>query len=125
MSNSNQTTLKLTDVHKTYGKAALSIPVLTGVNLTFQSGDAAAITGPSGCGKSTLLHLIGTLDVPSSGKIEINGQDPTAFSEPQLARFRNEQIGFVFQDHHLLPQYDVLENVLVPTFAFPGTTPDG
>lgn len=124
MSDSTQTTLKLVDVRKNYGGAELTIPVLTGVNLALRSGDAAAITGPSGCGKSTLLHLIGTLDVPSSGRIEFDGHNPTDFSEPELARFRNEKIGFVFQDHHLLPQYNVLENVLVPTFAFPGTGTD-
>jgi lipoprotein-releasing system ATP-binding protein len=84
------------------------------------AGQALAITGPSGSGKSTLLHLIGTLDTPDRGRIEINGQDPTRLSEPELARFRNQVIGFVFQDHHLLPQYSVLENVLLPTLAFPG-----
>lgn len=114
---STPTTLKLTDVHKEYG-GANPVPVLKGVDFEMKSGQAAAITGPSGCGKSTLLHLIGTLDSPTSGKIEIDGRDPGSFSEPELARFRNQQIGFVFQDPHLLPQFTVLENVLIPTFAF-------
>ena len=81
-------------------------------------GELLALTGPSGSGKSTLLHLIGTLDKPSSGRIEINGDDPFKLAEPQLARFRNQVVGFVFQDHHLLPQYSALENVLMPTLAF-------
>jgi len=77
-----------------------------------------AITGPSGSGKSTLLHLIGTLDRPDAGAIEIEGQQPHRLAEAALARFRNATIGFVFQEHHLLPQYSVLENVLIPTVAF-------
>jgi len=109
--------LKVQDLYKEYG-GANPVPVLKGVDFEMRSGQAAAITGPSGCGKSTLLHLIGTLDSPTSGKIEIDGRDPGSFSEPDLARFRNQQIGFVFQDHHLLPQFTVLENVLIPTFAF-------
>ena len=81
-------------------------------------GQRLALTGPSGSGKSTLLHLIGTLDTPSGGTIEINSENPFELSEPRLAKFRNRVIGFVFQDHHLLPQYSVLENVLMPTLAF-------
>jgi lipoprotein-releasing system ATP-binding protein len=81
-------------------------------------GTSVAITGPSGSGKSTLLHIIGTLEKPTDGQVEINNTDPFTLSEPDLARYRNTLIGFVFQDNHLLPQYSVLENVLVPTFAF-------
>ncbi|MYA21555.1 MAG: ABC transporter ATP-binding protein, partial [Gemmatimonadetes bacterium] len=77
-----------------------------------------ALIGPSGSGKSTLLHLLGTLEPPTSGQIAISGQDPLALPEPQLARFRNQHIGFVFQNHHLLPQYSALENALIPTLAF-------
>jgi lipoprotein-releasing system ATP-binding protein len=76
-----------------------------------------AVPHPSGCGKSTLLHILGTLDRPTSGHLELKGQDPFQLDEPALARFRNERIGFVFQDHHLLPQCSVLENVLLPTIA--------
>ncbi len=77
-----------------------------------------AITGPSGSGKSTLLHIIGTLEPPSDGHIDIDGEDPFSLQEGALARFRNRGIGFVFQNHQLLPQYSVLENVLMPVLAF-------
>jgi len=119
--------VKLEDVRKSFDTETVEVPVLRGITLGLDPGAALAITGPSGSGKSTLLHLIGTLDRPSSGRIEIDGVDRTTLPEPELARFRNRSIGFVFQDHHLLPQYDVLENVLVPTLAFPGEgagTPD-
>lgn len=110
--------LKLKNIYKNYGTESRPVEVLKGITFEATAGDGIAITGPSGCGKSTLLHLIGTLDTPTSGKISINGEDPTQFPEPQLAKFRNQKIGFVFQDHHLLPQYSVLENVLIPAFAF-------
>ena len=93
--------------------------VLDGISLDLKKGDSLAITGPSGCGKSTLLHCLGTLTVPSSGDISIGGINPFILAEPELARFRNEIVGFVFQDHHLLPQYTTLENVMLPAFAFP------
>jgi lipoprotein-releasing system ATP-binding protein len=112
------TSLKVTDINKAFGADSNPVEVLRGVSFAMTAGEALAVTGPSGSGKSTLLHLIGTLDVPDSGTIEINGQNPTQLSEPELARFRNQVIGFVFQDHHLLPQYTVLENVLIPTVAF-------
>ena len=112
-------TLVLRDVHKQYATAAEPVSVLRGISFELAPGEALAITGPSGSGKSTLLHLIGTLDRPSSGTITIDGKNPFDLSEPELARFRNRKVGFVFQDSHLLPQYTVLENVLVPTVAFP------
>lgn len=112
-------TLVLKDVHKQYETAAEPVSVLRGISLEMAPGEALAITGPSGSGKSTLLHLIGTLDRPTSGTITIDGKNPFDLSEPELARFRNRKAGFVFQDSHLLPQYTVLENVLVPTVAFP------
>jgi lipoprotein-releasing system ATP-binding protein len=95
------------------------VEVLAGISLDLAPGDALVVTGPSGSGKSTLLHILGTLDRPSSGTVTIGGSDPFQLSEPELARFRNRSVGFVFQDHHLLPQYSVLENVLLPTLAFP------
>ena len=117
MQNSNSTLLSLQHLHKHFGDAPRIVEVLRDISFEIASGQSLAIVGPSGSGKSTLLHLIGTLDRPSSGTITLNGQDPFTFSEPELAHFRNAQIGFVFQDHHLLPQYSVLENVLIPTLA--------
>jgi len=115
--------LTVRDVHKRFGtssEASEPVEVLRGISFELGEGEALAITGPSGSGKSTLLHLIGSLDRPSSGTIEIDGTDPFALPEPKLAWFRNRTIGFVFQDSHLLPQYTVLENVLVPSLAFKG-----
>lgn len=106
--------LQVSNLSKDYG----SVEVLRDVSFSFTDGVSVAITGPSGSGKSTLLHIIGTLEKPTNGQVRINNTDPFALSEPELARYRNSVIGFVFQDHHLLPQYSVLENVLVPTFAF-------
>lgn len=107
------------DVTKTYSTAHDQVEVLKGAKFELTGGEAAAITGPSGSGKSTLLHLIGTLDHPTGGQIQISGTDPFVLSEKELAHFRNRTVGFIFQDHHLLPQYSVLENVLIPTLAFP------
>ncbi len=118
MMTSDSTSLKVSEVYKNFGHESREVEVLRGVSLEMGGGESLAITGPSGSGKSTLLHLIGTLDRPSSGIIKINDKDPFALPEPQLAKFRNRVIGFVFQDHHLLPQYSVLENVLIPTMAF-------
>jgi lipoprotein-releasing system ATP-binding protein len=113
--------LKLSEVAKHFDLRNTRVDVLRGISFEMTSGHSLAVTGPSGSGKSTLLHLIGTLDVPSSGTITIDGKEPFLRPEPELARFRNESIGFVFQDSHLLPQYTVLENVLLPTLAFPGS----
>jgi len=109
--------LQLTDVTKRFETRHHVVEVLRGISFGMDAGESLVITGPSGSGKSTLLHLVGTLDEPTSGEIRIGDVDPFGMSEPELAAFRNSSIGFVFQDHHLLPQYDVLENVLVPTFA--------
>lgn len=118
--------LAVRDVHKHFGDGDARVDVLRGVSFELAPGEALAVTGPSGSGKSTLLHLIGTLERPSAGTIEIGGRDPFGLPEPELARFRNRSVGFVFQDHHLLPQYSVLENVLIPALAFrePGVTPE-
>lgn len=115
--SSDAAELQVVDVYKSFDSGAEAVEVLRGISFEMSRGDAVAITGPSGSGKSTLLHLIGTLDRPTGGTIRIGGQQPHALPEPELARFRNKTVGFVFQDHHLLPQYTVLENVLVPTLA--------
>ncbi len=96
---------------------AAPLRVLGGVSLKLHSGENLAILGPSGSGKSTLLHVMGGLDAPTSGTVTLDGQNPFALSEKELAHFRNRNIGFIFQDHHLLPQLTVLENVLLPTIA--------
>jgi lipoprotein-releasing system ATP-binding protein len=112
--------LELDAVSKAFETGRRTVPVLDEVSFALEPGAAVAVTGPSGAGKSTLLHVIGTLEPPDSGTVRIGGRDPFAMSEPETARFRNESIGFVFQDHHLLPQYTVLENALIPTLAFAG-----
>src|SRR4051795_6136294 len=111
--------LVVENLTKEYPTRSGSLSVLTGVNLTLDAGEALAVMGPSGSGKSTLLHILGTLDAPTAGRIELDGVDPFALPEPQLAAFRNRHVGFVFQDHHLLPQCSVLENVLVPVLVGP------
>jgi lipoprotein-releasing system ATP-binding protein len=107
---------------KDYPTRSGPLPVLRGIDLELQRGDALAVMGPSGSGKSTLLHILGTLDRPTSGTVKLDNKDPFALSEPELADFRNRFIGFVFQDHHLLPQCSVLENVLIPTLIDPNKT---
>ena len=97
-----------------------NLAVLRGVSLSMNAGESVAIMGPSGSGKSTLLQIIGTLDQPTSGTVSLDGVNPFQLPEPELAAFRNRKIGFVFQDHHLLPQCTVLENVLIPTLVTPG-----
>jgi lipoprotein-releasing system ATP-binding protein len=96
------------------------LTILNGLRLTMRRGEALAVTGPSGSGKSTLLHILGTLDRPTAGTIRLLGDDPFARSDGDLASYRNAKIGFVFQDHHLLPQCNVLENVLIPALAGAG-----
>ncbi len=109
--------LVVDNVTKSFPTRAEPLEVLRGVSCQLSGGENLAVTGPSGCGKSTLLHIIGTLDMPTSGRVTLDGDDPFQFDERRLAAFRNHKIGFVFQDHHLLPQCSVLENVLLPTLA--------
>jgi lipoprotein-releasing system ATP-binding protein len=105
------------NVVKEYPTPAAPLRVLSGASLRMQSGENLAILGPSGSGKSTLLHVIGGLDAPTSGAVTLDGQNPFDLGERELAHFRNRHIGFIFQDHHLLPQLTVLENVLLPAIA--------
>ena len=100
-----------------------ALPVLCGVSLKLSAGESLAVLGPSGSGKSTLLSIIGTLDTPSQGAVRLDGEDPFALTEPELARWRRRRVGFVFQDHHLLGACTALENVLVPTLADGANTP--
>src|ERR1044072_4358544 len=102
---------------KSFPTSGDPVVVLKDINLSLSAGQNAAILGPSGSGKSTLLFIVGTLDAPTSGRVELKGTDPFALSEKDLADFRNHHIGFVFQDHYLLPQLTVLENTLVPALA--------
>jgi lipoprotein-releasing system ATP-binding protein len=111
--------LKAENISKRYDTAAGPVDVLDRSDLSLAPGDAVAIMGPSGSGKSTLLYLLGVLDTPTTGTIRLQGTDIATLNEKQAARFRNEHIGFVFQDHALLPQCTVLENVLVPTLVAP------
>lgn len=105
------------NITKEYLTRGEPLLVLEGVSLTLPLGENLAIVGPSGSGKSTLLSIIGALERPTAGRIELAGENPFTLGEPELAAFRNRRIGFVFQDHHLLPQCSVLENVLLPTLA--------
>lgn len=115
--------LAVRDLSKEYPTRSGPLPILRGVNLALEHGDALAVMGPSGSGKSTLLHILGTLDTPTAGTVKLDGTNPFELAEADLAAFRNRRIGFVFQDHHLLPQCSVLENVLVPTLVSRGTDP--
>lgn len=105
------------DLCKEFQSAAETLRVLQNVSLEMSGGENLSIVGPSGCGKSTLLYILGTLDKPTSGHIQLDGVDPFSQSPKELAHFRNQSIGFVFQDHHLLPQLSVTENVLLPALA--------
>ena len=111
--------LEITDLTKDYPTPRGTLRVLDRVSMQMAPGEAAAITGPSGSGKSSLLYILGALEPPSSGRVTLDGRNPFELPAAALAAFRNEQIGFVFQDHCLLPQCTVLENVLVPTLVSP------
>ncbi len=110
-------TLVVADLAKSFPTAGDPLIVLSDLSLKLTTGDSVAVVGPSGSGKSTLLQILGTLDHPDSGTVMIDDVNPFTLGENELARFRNQKIGFIFQDHHLLPQLTVVENVLVPTLA--------
>jgi lipoprotein-releasing system ATP-binding protein len=111
--------LEVAQIVKQYSTPRGPLTVLSDVSLSLAPGEAAAIMGPSGSGKSTLLYILGALEPPTSGQVSLDGKNPFELDPPALATFRNEQIGFVFQDHCLLPQCTVLENVLIPTLVAP------
>lgn len=109
--------IEVRNLTKTYQTPGEAVRVLAALDLDVQAGEALAIIGPSGCGKTTLLNLLGALDHPDAGSIRIGGEEITRLGGEQASRFRNRSLGFIFQQHHLLPQLTVLENVLVPRLA--------
>ena len=111
------TTLQVDRIAKSFPTRSGELVVLREASLSVGESESLAIMGPSGSGKSTLLNILGTLEPPTSGRVTLDGTDPFSLSDRELAKFRNHKIGFVFQEHHLLPQLSVIENVLMPTLA--------
>ncbi len=116
--------LEVSHLSKDYQTPQGPLPILSDVSLSLKRGDAVSIMGPSGAGKSTLLYVVGGLEPPSAGTVTLDGQNPFALGERELAEFRNKEVGFVFQDHCLLPQCSVIENVLAPTLVARGGAGD-
>lgn len=112
--------LVVENLSKEYRTPRGPLPILSGVSLRLERGESVAVMGPSGSGKSTLLYVLGALEPPTSGAVTLDGQNPFALGERELATFRNKEVGFLFQDHCLLPQCSVLENVLTPTLVARG-----
>ena len=106
--------IQVQQLFKSFGNGAKKVEVLRGIDLTFFQGEMAAIVGASGVGKTTLLHILGTIDRPTAGKVLHGGRDIFTLNEKDLALFRNREIGFVFQFHHLLPEFNALENTMMP-----------
>jgi lipoprotein-releasing system ATP-binding protein len=106
--------VRIRELRKSFRTGGDTIEVLRGIDVTIESGDCVAIVGSSGVGKSTLLHILGTLDHPTSGTVEFRGEDVFAKSSDELARFRGDCLGFIFQFHHLLPEFNAVENVMMP-----------
>lgn len=109
--------LQVENVSKEYAAPGGALTIISDISLTLSRGDAVSIMGPSGSGKSTLLYVMGALEPPTSGTVTLDGRNPYELKEKELAAFRNKEIGFIFQDHCLLPQCSVLENVLTPTLV--------
>ena len=112
-----RTTLSAESICKSFPTRSRELVILRDITLILSAGESAAIMGPSGSGKSTLLNILGTLEPPSLGRVTLDGVNPFELPERDLARFRNRRVGFIFQEHHLLPQCTVLENVLLPTLT--------
>lgn len=106
--------IRVEQLYKSFGNGAKRVEVLKGIDLIFYQGESVAIVGASGAGKTTLLHILGTIDRPTSGKVYYEGKDIFTMGEKELAHFRNREIGFVFQFHHLLPEFNALENTMMP-----------
>jgi lipoprotein-releasing system ATP-binding protein len=106
--------LEARSISKSYPTPRGPLPILTNISLALEQGESISIVGPSGSGKSTLLYILGALEPPTSGTVVLDGRDPFKLSDKDLSAFRNQEVGFVFQDHCLLPQCSVLENVLIP-----------
>lgn len=117
------TVLSTTDLRKTYGSGENSVHALDGIDLSIERGEFAAIVGTSGSGKSTLLHMLGGLDRPTSGRVEVDGKDIFSLSDEELTIFRRRKIGFVFQNYNLVPVLNVYENIVLPV-QLDGGTPD-
>jgi len=113
----NPARLSITQIRKVYGTGEAEVEILRNVSFGAESGETIAILGPSGSGKSTLLNIIGSLDTPTAGRVHLGDIDVTRLSTKQLAQFRARAVGFVFQEHHLLPQLTAVENVILPTLA--------
>src|SRR4030043_2367630 len=109
-----KTLIEVQNLNKSFTTDAGELQVLKGINLSIKEGEMVGVVGASGVGKSTLLHILGTLDRPTSGKVFYDGADIFSLNEKELALFRNRQVGFVFQLHHLLPEFNALENTMMP-----------
>ncbi|WP_282296951.1 MULTISPECIES: lipoprotein-releasing ABC transporter ATP-binding protein LolD [unclassified Stenotrophomonas] len=112
--NRGDEVIRAQDLAKTYAEGRMQTPVFNGLNLTVTAGETVAIIGASGAGKSTLLHLLGGLDTPTAGEVFVTGQQMSSLSDGQRGRLRNSALGFVYQFHHLLPEFTALENVMMP-----------
>ncbi|MDO9548760.1 MAG: ABC transporter ATP-binding protein [Candidatus Marinimicrobia bacterium] len=118
MKNDNAPILIVNNLSKSYRTDGVEVPVFQDISFSVNAGEVIAIMGPSGIGKSTLLNLVGTLDYPDSGEISYQGINPFSLADREIARFRNKTVGFVFQFHHLLPEFTALENVMIPSIIY-------